>query len=330
MLSKFGPFAMPVVRVYSKQILNGLAYLHQNNILHRDIKGSNVLVNDHGLCKLADFGASKQVSEMKGGMMMTMTMRGTPYFMAPEVFEEKYGWEADLWSVGGVAVQMVSGLPPWKQLGISNPVRLYNSIKNHNGPPPLNVSTELPEGAAFVAMITKCFQHNPNKRPTAEELQQDGFFLMGESCSDDCSVLASPGHNTSIAWENLLHSPSTPQSTIGLNARPSTFRRSSSARSMRSFMSPPIPENGILNLSLIKSPTAASPKCDPSDWPTWARAQYQKDCEEAGASATMGSLAFSEDSHTLDRKNLFSSSVAADTTMATLQGEKLLETMNGQ
>lgn len=266
--------------------------------------------------------------------MMTMTMRGTPYFMAPEVFEGKYGWEADLWSVGGVAVQMVSGLPPWKQLGISNPVLLYNSIKQHNGPPPLSVSTERPQGAAFVAMITKCFEKKPSERPTAEELQQDRFFLQGDYCSDDCqsSVLASPGHNTSIAWENLLQSPSTPQSTIGLSARPSTFRRSSSARNMRSpFMSPPIPENGILNMSLIKSPAAASPTCDPSDWPSWARAQYQKDCQDTGVTATMGSLAFSEDSHSLDRRNLFSSSsVATDTTLTTLHGEKLLETTKGR
>ena len=70
--------------------------------------GSNILVNDQGIVKLADFGASKQVSKLKGGMMMTMTLRGTPYFMAPEVFEERYGVEADIWSVGGVGIQMVS------------------------------------------------------------------------------------------------------------------------------------------------------------------------------------------------------------------------------
>lgn len=112
LLHKFGPFSTAVVRVYLKQVLLGLAFLHSQKILHRDIKGrsvynqvmyelylaslfhhlgSNILVNDQGIVKLADFGASKKLSEHQRGMMMTMTMRGTPYFMAPEVFEEKYG-----------------------------------------------------------------------------------------------------------------------------------------------------------------------------------------------------------------------------------------------
>lgn len=69
-------------------------------------EGSNILVNDEGIVKLADFGASRQVQELQGGMLMTMTMRGTPYFMAPEVFEERYGYASDIWSVGCVAIQV--------------------------------------------------------------------------------------------------------------------------------------------------------------------------------------------------------------------------------
>lgn len=77
MLSKFGPFPLTVLRNYLAQILEGLTYLHANNIMHRDIKGSNILVSDEGIVKLADFGASKRFTQLKGDMMMSLTMRGS-------------------------------------------------------------------------------------------------------------------------------------------------------------------------------------------------------------------------------------------------------------
>jgi Protein kinase domain len=77
MLSKFGPFPLTVVRNYFCQILHGLHYLHTNHIMHRDLKGSNILVNDDGIVKLADFGASKRFVQLKQDMMMSLTMRGS-------------------------------------------------------------------------------------------------------------------------------------------------------------------------------------------------------------------------------------------------------------
>lgn len=64
LLSKFGPFKESLVKVYSKQILLGLEYLHKNGIMHRDIKGANILVDNTGLVKLADFGASKKIEDL--------------------------------------------------------------------------------------------------------------------------------------------------------------------------------------------------------------------------------------------------------------------------
>ena len=76
MLSKFGPFSLPVVRSYLSQLLEGLAYLHENGIMHRDIKGSNILVSDDGIVKVADFGAGKK---FESEMMQSHTMRGSKF-----------------------------------------------------------------------------------------------------------------------------------------------------------------------------------------------------------------------------------------------------------
>ncbi|CAI0559870.1 unnamed protein product [Linum tenue] len=84
LLGKFGSFPESVIRMYTKQLLLGLAYLHNNGIMHRDIKGANILVDNKGCIKLADFGASKKVVEL-ATINGAKSMKGTPYWMAPEV-----------------------------------------------------------------------------------------------------------------------------------------------------------------------------------------------------------------------------------------------------
>ena len=68
LLAKFGPFPFPVIQSYGEQMLCGLAFLHANSILHRDIKGSNLLVTNSGIIKLADFGGSKRLTEFHSDM----------------------------------------------------------------------------------------------------------------------------------------------------------------------------------------------------------------------------------------------------------------------
>ncbi|KAL0414570.1 UNVERIFIED_CONTAM: Mitogen-activated protein kinase kinase kinase NPK1 [Sesamum radiatum] len=84
LLGKFGSFPESVIRMYTKQLLLGLEYLHKNKIMHRDIKGANILVDNKGCIKLADFGASKKV-EALATITGAKSMKGTPYWMAPEV-----------------------------------------------------------------------------------------------------------------------------------------------------------------------------------------------------------------------------------------------------
>ena len=104
MLSKYGKFREPIIRGYTREILQGLGYLHDNQILHRDIKGQNILVDHAGVCKLADFGCSKDLFGAVAAV--AQTLKGTPRFMAPEVLRNHgkhgkgYTAKADVWSVG--------------------------------------------------------------------------------------------------------------------------------------------------------------------------------------------------------------------------------------
>ncbi|KAL7209975.1 hypothetical protein ACSBR1_031529 [Camellia fascicularis] len=115
LLGKFGSFPESVIRMYTKQLLLGLEYLHRNGIMHRDIKGANILVDNKGCIKLTDFGASKKVVEL-ATMTGAKSMKGTPYWMAPEVIlQTGHSFSADIWSVGCTVIEMATGKPPWSQ-----------------------------------------------------------------------------------------------------------------------------------------------------------------------------------------------------------------------
>ena len=126
------------MRKYVAQLLVGLKYLHEQQVIHCDIKAANILVDDRGTIKLADFGSSKRLDSM--GMINNgnLSLRGTPYFMAPEVIMQiGHGRKADIWSVGCTILQMVTGQPPWKNLRLGTPAALMFHIANAQSPPPM-------------------------------------------------------------------------------------------------------------------------------------------------------------------------------------------------
>lgn len=120
-LTRFGPLPEVVLCKYTEQILQGVAYLHANCVVHRDIKGSNVMLMPTGVIKLIDFGCARRLAwaglSGTGGELLR-SVHGTPYWMAPEVIAESgYGRKSDIWSVGCTVFEMATGKPPLASMG---------------------------------------------------------------------------------------------------------------------------------------------------------------------------------------------------------------------
>ncbi|CAL4885551.1 unnamed protein product [Urochloa decumbens] len=152
------------VSAYTRQILNGLLYLHQRNVLHRDIKCANILVDATGLVKLADFGLAKEMSILS----QARSSKGTVYWMAPEVAKAKpHGPPADIWSLGCTVLEMLTGKVPYPDMEWTHAL-----LKIGRGIPP-----EIPDTLSEDArdFIKKCVQANPNDRPSAAQLLEHPF-----------------------------------------------------------------------------------------------------------------------------------------------------------
>ncbi|CAL9200773.1 unnamed protein product [Musa hybrid cultivar] len=169
LLGKFGSFPEAVIRMYTKQLLQGLDYLHRNGIIHRDIKGANILVDNKGCIKLADFGASKQVAKL-ATMNAAKSMKGTPYWMAPEVIlQTGHSFSADIWSVGCTVIEMATGKPPWSQQYQEVAALFHIGTTKSHPPIPEHLSSEAKD------FLLKCLQKEPNLRATASDLLQHPF-----------------------------------------------------------------------------------------------------------------------------------------------------------
>nr|BAD25847.1 putative protein kinase [Oryza sativa Japonica Group] len=174
LLGKLGSFPEAVIRKYTKQILQGLEYLHNNAIIHRDIKGANILVDNKGCIKLADFGASKQVAKL-ATITAAKTMKGTPHWMAPEVIVGSgHNFSADIWSVGCTVIEMATGKPPWSQQYQEVALLFHVGTTKSHPPIPEHLS---PEAKDF---LLKCLQKEPELRSTASDLLKHPF-VTGES-----------------------------------------------------------------------------------------------------------------------------------------------------
>jgi len=147
--------------------LKGLNHLHEKQRIHRDIKAGNILLNDKCVAKLADFGVSGQSKDFT----KHHTVIGTPFWMAPEVIQEEYDKEADIWSLGITAIEMAEGKPPYYNI---HPMRAIFMIPTR---PPPKLSNPEAWSTEFISFVAACLQKKPQDRPTALKLLKHPFIL---------------------------------------------------------------------------------------------------------------------------------------------------------
>ncbi|KAI5802119.1 hypothetical protein FPQ18DRAFT_383141 [Pyronema domesticum] len=249
----FGKFPENLVGIYLTQILHGLLYLHDQGVIHRDIKGANILTTKDGLVKLADFGVATRTNGLSDSSVV-----GTPYWMAPEVIElAGASTSSDIWSVGCTVIELLEGKPPYYKLAS---MQALFRIVNDDHPP-------LPEGVSPACrdFLMQCFQKDPNLRVSARKLLKHPWVVNSKR-SDSVVQARPPNHDEAVKsvqkWNEALKSPSSGSSK-------KLQRHSMSPSQRRSFSA--APSKGVLalagrqrpNTELFMSPESAD---DDDNW----------------------------------------------------------------
>ena len=194
----FGKFPENLVGLYMSQVLHGLLYLHEQGVIHRDIKGANILTTKQGLVKLADFGVATRTTTLHESSVV-----GTPYWMAPEVIELSGATTAsDIWSLGCTVIELLDGKPPYHKL---QPMHALFRIVNDDHPP-------LPEGASPIVrdFLMQCFQKDPNLRVSARKLLKHPWIVSARR-SDSVVPKKPTEYDEAVKsvqqWNEALKSP---------------------------------------------------------------------------------------------------------------------------
>ncbi|KAG1701398.1 STE20-like serine/threonine-protein kinase [Nymphon striatum] len=170
------PLTEPQIKHLTREICQGLDFLHKHKVIHRDIKAGNILLTIDGQVKIADFGVSAQ---NKHTIQRRDSFIGTPYWMAPEVVlcetfkDDPYDYRADIWSLGITMIELGQMEPPNHDL---SPMRVLLKIQKSE-PPRLDQPSKWSKD--FKDFLGKCLQKNPNQRASVEQLLQHPF-ISGE------------------------------------------------------------------------------------------------------------------------------------------------------
>lgn len=222
-MQKFGALPEGLCAIYIAQVLRGLAYLHSNGVVHRDIKGANILTTKDGVAKLADFGVATKGSkspsrglfgaetneDVKGNDFMATKARGnanemkergdldaggaaedaaagTPYWMAPEVIEMRnVTAAADIWSVGCTIIELLTMVPPYFDLAPMP--AMFRIVRDKHPPLPEGISEELRD------FLLLCFKRDPRDRPSAEELMSHSWLMDEVKGKQETAVVSRQG-----------------------------------------------------------------------------------------------------------------------------------------
>ncbi|XP_072045102.1 mitogen-activated protein kinase kinase kinase 1-like isoform X2 [Amphiura filiformis] len=175
LLSSYGAFEESVIVSYLRQLLIGVGFLHEKQVIHRDLKGANLLLDSTGQqLRIADFGtAATMASRVTGSSEFKGQLIGTIAFMAPEVLRgATYGRSCDIWSIGCCLIEMATGEAPWNASIISNHLQLIFKIASTQGPPPIPES--LSPGMRDLTL--RCLESNAENREPASELLKHAVF----------------------------------------------------------------------------------------------------------------------------------------------------------
>jgi serine/threonine-protein kinase OSR1/STK39 len=171
---------MHIIATILHDVCTALQYLHESDIIHRDIKGGNIMIDDEGKCKLADFGISAiLLRDMNCRAKSRRTFTGSIAWMAPEVMEQTNGYtiSADVWSLGILAFELAYGFAPYIKY---NPLKVLMMTLQNDPPTPEFYRTQyqrngkLPD--SFESLIRKCLRKDPSRRPTIKKLLTHKFF----------------------------------------------------------------------------------------------------------------------------------------------------------
>eukprot|EP01060_Flectonema_neradi_P015900 TRINITY_DN22531_c0_g1_i1.p1 TRINITY_DN22531_c0_g1~~TRINITY_DN22531_c0_g1_i1.p1 ORF type:complete len:547 (+),score=79.31 TRINITY_DN22531_c0_g1_i1:49-1641(+) len=214
-----GRFHELFLRRTLQQVCTGVGYLHEFNLLHRDLKPHNILMDTEGVIKVTDFGCCKQLRE---STTTTQQLTGTPSYMAPEAIENKVSKGSDIWGIGATFIHLASGKVPWSEIQQSSNVALIYHIGSGRGK--AGHHPEIPKhiSAAGKAVFKKCFAPESSDRPSCKELLETEFLSnIGVNLPDAESLIDFAKHvaETSSAedsdmttWISSMESQSTEES----------------------------------------------------------------------------------------------------------------------
>lgn len=229
----------PETRYYMHQILQGTLYLHQQNIIHRDLKLGNLFLNDEMEVKIGDLGLAAKI-EFVGQRKKTLC--GTPNYIAPEILSKTgHSFEVDVWSIGCIMYILLVGKPPFETNSLKE---TYARITRCD----YNIPSHLNKNAR--TLIEKMLQFDPKKRPLVSEILKSDFFTTGympkklpPSCLTTAPRFDSINYRESISNRRPLIELNSPKPAVNKSA--SKPQDPGLKRSMFTVPSRPSVENGV-------------------------------------------------------------------------------------